>query len=117
MRCNRRYSRCSQLSSPKEGVRKKVMELLVHVNKRVKGNERIRPGLADAAAAVSFLTLFLSQNYCGLENDQTPFWPSYRERTRRPFHSTQHGFLHCHCPGQSGPGAEIAASLSVPSKF
>ena len=31
-----------QLASPREGVRKKVMELLVHVNKRIKGNDRIR---------------------------------------------------------------------------
>ena len=40
-----------------------------------------------------------------------------RERTRQPFHSTRHGFLHCCCPGQSGPGAEIATSLSGPSEF
>jgi hypothetical protein len=31
-----------KLSSPQEGVRKKVMELLVHVNKRIKGNDAIR---------------------------------------------------------------------------
>ena len=31
-----------KLSSSQEGVRKKVLELLVHVNKRAKGNERIQ---------------------------------------------------------------------------
>ena len=31
-----------KLSSPQEGVRKKVLELLVHINKRVKGNNNIQ---------------------------------------------------------------------------
>ena len=31
-----------KLNSPQEGVRKKVMELLVHINKRVKSNPNIQ---------------------------------------------------------------------------
>jgi len=30
------------LSSQEEGVRKKVMEVLVHINKRIKNNEEIK---------------------------------------------------------------------------
>jgi proteasome component ECM29 len=31
-----------KLSSPQDGVRKKVMELLVHINKRIKSNDKIQ---------------------------------------------------------------------------
>jgi proteasome component ECM29 len=31
-----------KLSSPKDGVRKKILEMLVHVNKRIKSNDNIQ---------------------------------------------------------------------------
>ncbi len=39
-----------KLASPQDGVRKKVMELLVHVNKRIKTNENIRLPMAALVA-------------------------------------------------------------------
>ena len=48
-----------KLSSAQEGVRKKVLELLVHINKRVKGNEKIQLPVDALLVQYQVLTTYL----------------------------------------------------------
>ena len=59
-----------KLSSSQEGVRKKVLELLVHINKRVKGNDNIQ--LPVDALLVQYQVSFIFLGCCLLYTSPRP---------------------------------------------